>query len=501
MSIQRDVRPQIPFFVVLIAFAGAMSALAGAWWDDAWHTERGRDEFFIAPHIAIYAGIAVAGGALSLWALSTARTHGIQAVWRHKPLTLALLSVAVTLASGPIDNVWHVAFGRDAVIWSPPHMLGIAGTLALGAAILAELAGRPERWARPLTVVAGALVLASASFATAEYDTDVPQFDEVFYLPVLGFAAGIGLVLIRTAADARWAATTSALAYTAFILLVGGFLALVDFPSPALPLVAFPALVVDLAHARRWPAALTATLYTVALHLAYVPVRNLIGDGVRFDAGDVLVGAAMTWVGAYLLFRLSSEPAAADRPRARGRLATAGGATVLLALAVAAPALAHDPGQGEDAGVVALRISVDDADRATLTAGLPDDVCARTQPEALVARRAGETLRAPLTKAGCELQGALELPERGRWFVYAELRRDGRPVESWLPVDAGVGPQTVSERDRYAYIPPERSAGPIKHISGVVLYGGMLVLLYATFRLIRASRRERPAPPQPMTAT
>jgi hypothetical protein len=201
--------PRLPAGVVLVAFAGAMSALVGGYWDDAWHTEKGRDSFFIAPHIAIYAGIAVAGVALSMWALAAARDRGLAVVWRHKPLALALLSVAVTLASGPIDNAWHAAFGRDSVIWSPPHMLGIAGTLALGAALLAELARRSERWARAMTVVAGALVLASAAFATIEYDTDVPQFDEVFYLPVLGFGTAIGLTLVRIATDARWGATLS----------------------------------------------------------------------------------------------------------------------------------------------------------------------------------------------------------------------------------------------------------------------------------------------------
>lgn len=40
-------------------------------------------------------------------------------------------------------------------------MLGIAGTLGLGAAHLAELASRPQPWTRPLTIVAGALVLAA----------------------------------------------------------------------------------------------------------------------------------------------------------------------------------------------------------------------------------------------------------------------------------------------------------------------------------------------------
>ena len=478
--------PRVPLWVVAIAFAGAMSALAGGYWDDAWHTERGRDDFFIAPHIAIYAGIATSGAALTLWALLVTRQHGTSAVWRHKPLTLALLSVAVTLASGPIDNAWHVALGRDAVIWSPPHMLGIAGTLALGAAILAELAGRPEPWARPLTAIAGALVLASAGFATVEYDTDVPQFDEVFYLPVLGFAASVGLVLVRVASDGRWAATLSAAVYTAFIAAVGAFLALVDFPPPALPLLVVPAVAVDAAARRRWHPALTATIYALALHAAYVPVRNLLGDGVRFDAADVLVGAALTWLATLVVFAV----AAGTRVTPRAAPATATVASVLLVLLLAPVALAHDPGQGEDAGRVAMRVAVAEG-RATLTAGLPQDVCAATQPTAVVARRGGETLRAALTKRGCRMHGALALAERGRWFVYAEMRRGGRAVESWLPVSVREGSGRAAEANRYAYFPPERSDGPVKVVGGVVLYGGMLALLYATFILIRASRRQR----------
>lgn len=483
-------RLAVPLWVVAVAFAGAMSALAGGYWDDAWHTERGRDDFFIAPHIAIYAGIATSGAALTLWAWVVTHQHGISAVWRHKPLTLALLSVAVTLASGPIDNAWHAAFGRDAVIWSPPHMLGITGTLALGAAILAELAGRPEPWARPLTAIAGALVLASAGFATVEYDTDVPQFDEVFYLPVLGFAAGVGLVLVRVASDGRWAATSSAAVYTAFIAAVGGFLAVVDFPPPALPLLVLPAVAVDAAARRRWHPALTATMYTLALHAAYVPVRNLLGDGVRFDAADVLVGAALTWLATLVVFAVAAGARVTPRRPSRGAPAAAAAASILLVLLVAPVALAHDPGQGEDAGSVAVRVAVAEG-RATLTAELPQAVCGATQPTAVVARRAGQTLRAALTKRGCRLHGALAIPERGRWFMYAEMRRAGRAVESWLPVSVRDGSGRAAEADRYAYFPPERSNSSVKAIGGVVLYGGMLALLYATFILIRASRRQR----------
>ena len=484
-----ETRSDAPIGIVAVAFLGAMSALAGGYWDDAWHTERGRDDFFIAPHIAIYAGIATAGAALSLWALLATRLGGIAALRQHKPLTLALLSVTVTLASGPIDNAWHVAFGRDAVIWSPPHMLGIAGTFGLGAAILAELAGRTEPWARLLTVVAGALVLASAGFATVEYDTDVPQFDVAFYLPVLGFASSLALVLVRLASDGRWAATLAAAVYTAFILGVSGLLVLLDFAAPALPLVLAAAVVVDLAAARGWRPAVAATAYTVALHIAYVPVRNRVGDGVQFDASDVLLGAGLTWVGTIVVFAL----AGGWRPRLT-RASTGVAAAMLATFAVAPAALGHDPGQGDDAGTVALRVTVD-GDRADLTADLPAGDCRSTEPRRVTARRGGETLSGPLQKTGCRLHGSLELTERGRWFVYAEMIRDGEPVESWLPVSVGAGDRTASERERYAYTPPDPSNGVVKTLAGVVLYGAMLALLYATIALTRGSRQQRVAPP------
>jgi hypothetical protein len=481
-----------PLSLLALAFAGAMSALAGGYWDDAWHTERGRDEFFIAPHIAIYAGITVAGGALAGWALLAARRHGIAAVWQHSPLVLALVSVAATLVSGPIDNAWHAAFGRDAVIWSPPHMLGIAGTLGLGAAILAELAGWPERWARPLVVVAGALVLASAGFATVEYDTDVPQFDEAFYLPVLGLSGGLGLLLIRAATDARWAATVAAVVYTGFIGLVAGFLALVDFPPPALPLLVPAAVVVDLARERRWSPVLAGALFAVALHAAYVAARNWIGDGVFFDAADVAVGGALTLVVATAVFSLAAVTRDSRVAPLRAQSASALAAVLAVAIAAgaAAEARAHDPGQGEDAGTVALRVTAE-GERAELRAELPASTCTSTQPVAVVARRAGETIRGPLTKTGCRLDGALAVPGRGRWFVYAEMRRDGRPVESWLPIAAGGERTTHFEAARYAYIPAEASGSLVKVIGGVLLYAAMAALVVATFVLITRSSRDR----------
>ena len=469
---------RIPGSVLLVAFMGAMAALAGAYWDDAWHTDRGRDEFFIAPHIAIYAGVASAGGALALGALLAARRHGASAAWRHKPLALSVVGVAVTLASAPIDNAWHLAFGRDAVIWSPPHMLGIVGTLALGAAILAEIARRRSR----LTVIAGALVLASAGFVTVEYETDVPQFDEVFYLPVLGLATAIGLTLVRAVSEGRWPATRSAAVYTLFIAAVGGVLSLLDFPPPALPLLIPAALTVDLGARHGWHPAVAAAAYTAALHAAYVPARNVLGEGVRFGTADVLTGGGLTWLATLVVFAVAAGARVTPRPGPGGH----GAAAAALLLLFAAPAPAHDPGQGEPAGTVAVRITVIGGVAAVDTQ-LPRHLCATTQPAAVVARRAGEVHRAPLMRRGCQMSGRLRLPGRGRWFVYTEMRRGGRVVESWLPVSVRDGRGQSAARERYAYFARERPGSVLKTVGGAALYGVMVALLYATFVLVRGS--------------
>jgi hypothetical protein len=95
---------------------------------------------------------------------------------------LAATGATVTLAAAPIDAAWHAAFGRDAVLWSPPHLLGVVGTLAL---IVGPVAGtRPGT--RPwLPAAAGALLVGSAVVPVLEFETDVPQFSETLYLPVL----------------------------------------------------------------------------------------------------------------------------------------------------------------------------------------------------------------------------------------------------------------------------------------------------------------------------
>jgi hypothetical protein len=49
---------------------------------------------------------------------------------------LAAWGIALTVLAAPIDDVWHRLFGIDVTLWSPPHLLGMLGSLINTAACL-----------------------------------------------------------------------------------------------------------------------------------------------------------------------------------------------------------------------------------------------------------------------------------------------------------------------------------------------------------------------------
>lgn len=474
----------MPLWLIGAAFVGALGALFGGYWDDAWHTERGRDSFLILPHIFIYAGVAGIGSMLTIWIADLSRRVGLREALARPTVRLAAISVAATLASGPIDDIWHRAFGRDAVLWSPPHMLGIVGTIVLGAALLAESARRPRVW----SILAGGLVLSAANFVVAEYDTDVPQFDVLWYLPMLAVTASVAFGLVRMTIRRPWAATEVAVAQLAFVVLVAGFLATQDFGPPALPLLIFPALALDWAWARGWGAAARTLAFVVALFAAYVPARNWLGSGVEFDGVDVMLGLPLAFIGAYPFIALAGG-AKVRLPTTKASAAT--GALVLW-LILPTAALAHDPGQGEDAGTA--RLAVESAGSTISARGeLNRRSCSGLQPRRLVARRAGVEKIAPLRLAGCRFTGKVTVEGRGRWFVYAELLQGQHNLEVWLPVHVGLGNERVSDDNRFAYLPPARSTKAGELIGGAALYAAMLALLIAALLLLRPGRAPSPA--------
>lgn len=351
------------------------------------------------------------GAGLVLWLLAAARRRGLREALGYRPLALALLSVAVTLASGPIDNAWHLAFGRDAVIWSPPHVFGILGTAGLGVALLAELSRRPGRFAMLLRPLVGGLVLAAFNFLVIEYEADVPQFDPLWYLPVLSGLAAFALGLIQLIDGQRFAAGKAAAAHLGFVAAVAALLLALGYDAPELPLLLGPALVLDVP-AGRLPLLGRALLFELVLFGLYVLNFDALGSGVRIDSVDVAagfpIGLALTTV-VLLALRVDQGVRLSG-----GRTATATGLLLLLALLVVpSSALAHDPGQGPDRGTMTL---VAESRGHELSLRARPSRCQDLRGGQLVARRAGQELRAPLVERGCRFRGRLRVSGDGRWL-------------------------------------------------------------------------------------
>jgi len=115
--------------------------LVGAWgltWDIQWHLRIGRDSFWIAPHVMMYAGVTagfvVAFGVLALetWRARGGRprpgTIRVAGLVGTRGFHLAAWGVALVLLAAPIDDLWHRLFGIDITLWSPPHLLGLLGS-------------------------------------------------------------------------------------------------------------------------------------------------------------------------------------------------------------------------------------------------------------------------------------------------------------------------------------------------------------------------------------
>lgn len=474
-----------PTWLLIVAIMGAAAALFGGFWDDAWHTERGRDSFFIAPHVLIYGGISLVGAALTLRVGRVVLDGGSRALRADPALLLAAVSVAATIASGPIDNAWHIAFGRDAVAWSPPHMLGVVGTLALGAALLTQARHRPV-----LQVILGGIIIVAGVFAVFEYDTDVPQFSALWYLPAITTGVAVAFELIRLTSESPWARSRAAATHLALMGLVSLFLLITGFRTPGLALLLPAAMAMDIwARRGRGDALSGAVVLAVTLAASYVPVRNWLGHGVSFDAREVILGTTLAIGAAYLVATL------AGRTRGSSPAAMAVAAVMALMLVMPMPALAHDPGQGDPAGTASLRAT---ADGRWLTLSGRLSPCRDLRSGRLVARRAGEAITAPLRVAGCRFAGRLRVTQRGRWFLYANLATHAETIETWVPIDADRGRQQLIDSGRFAYEPRREPSGAGKLVLGIVLYAAMLALLIATLRLVardasaQAERSEQP---------
>jgi hypothetical protein len=220
----------LPWFLWTAALA-VTSAYIGGYWDISWHRSIGRDSFWSAPHLAIYACGVLAGISSGYMILTSTfgRTAPLREVsvriWGLRGPLGAFISAwggVAMLASAPFDNWWHNAYGLDVRIISPPHMVlalgffGIEiGTVMLMLAFMNRASGAERRAFERLFLYVGGTAMSESVLLKLEYISRSEMHSGLFYI-VVTIGTPLALVAVAVASRHRWACTIMALVYTAF---------------------------------------------------------------------------------------------------------------------------------------------------------------------------------------------------------------------------------------------------------------------------------------------
>jgi hypothetical protein len=228
-----DRRAGVPWYLWVSALA-VTSAYVGGYWDISWHRSIGRDSFWSAPHIAIYACGVLAGISSAYLIFST--TFGGNAALRDVSVRIwglrgplgafiAAWGGVAMLVSAPFDDWWHNAYGLDVKILSPPHAVLAAGigAIQLGAMIMAVAAqnrsGGRDRRLQWLFLYSAGLMLLNVATLSTEYIQRWDMHQALFFQVTCGvfpfFLVGVG-----RASTARWPATIAAGAYMSVVMLM-----------------------------------------------------------------------------------------------------------------------------------------------------------------------------------------------------------------------------------------------------------------------------------------
>jgi hypothetical protein len=232
----------VPWFLWCAALA-VTSAYVGGYWDISWHRSIGRDTFWSAPHMAIYACGVLAG--LSSAYLIFTTTFGSSPmrdpsvrIWGLEAPAGAFICAwggFAMLASAPFDDWWHAAYGLDGKIISPPHMVlaggffGIEfGTVILLLAFMNRATGSLRPALERLFLYVGGMAFSESLLLKLEYIARPDMHNALFFI-VVALGTPAILVAVAVAARRRWACTIVTAVYTTFGI---GFLWLLPlFPA------------------------------------------------------------------------------------------------------------------------------------------------------------------------------------------------------------------------------------------------------------------------------
>ena len=193
-------RSWLALWALAVAFVGFM-------WDVAWHADLGRDSLlFTVPHTMMVTGLiflVIAGFTGAFYATIT----GAQVGWMLGRIRVPYTSVVLILLGGtaalafPLDDWWHLTYGLDVSMWSPPHVM-MLGTTAVTPIVLtmglAEAkANRKHPMVRLLSGIFAAAILVGINAFMLEFDIGVPQWQILFQPLLIAVAAGLSLVAAR----------------------------------------------------------------------------------------------------------------------------------------------------------------------------------------------------------------------------------------------------------------------------------------------------------------
>src|SRR6184192_3575824 len=291
----------LPWYVAATLVA-ATSAKVGIIWDISWHRSIGRDTFWTPAHAAIYLGGVLAGLACGWLVLRTsfagtteqrAATVGFWGFRGPLGAWVCIWGAFAMITSAPFDNWWHNAYGLDVKVLSPPHVILALGIWAiqLGSLFLVlSLQNRspaqqaPRLYGLLAAYVVGILLQNAATIGIEQIGFPNVAHNAVYYQVAAG-ALPILLVAAGRAVRLRWPATTAALVYMAFSLVMIWILQLAPatpklapvfnpvthmVPPPFPLLLVIPALAIDLVMRRVGPG--RDWILSVAAGLAFLAV-------------------------------------------------------------------------------------------------------------------------------------------------------------------------------------------------------------------------------------
>ncbi len=253
-------RTEAPAWAAYPLGAGALAlltAVAGLFWDVAYHVDHGRDANLFTP-----AHLLILGGLLGLSVAATgsivfATRTGLEDAWSLRRLRIPRATAPLALMSGaalagfPLDDLWHRTYGIDVTLWSPTHLVMIGGGVFATFALCLYLpeAGLDQARSRLLRFrrvsLFGATLLGLSVFLL-EFDFGIPQWRAVYHPLLVATAAALTLVAARRALG-RWGAVRAAAFYAVLRLLLALFVDLAGHAPPAAPLMLPEALLVELA--------------------------------------------------------------------------------------------------------------------------------------------------------------------------------------------------------------------------------------------------------------